>query len=545
MKKTMQRISGLLTCLMLLYSATVPAQTTDSAWLADLAVEEREALDALVLYPAETRQAILEVALYPESLIKMESIQRKAKTAFQSLLEKHPQSTQEFLWDLTRYPGLIEQLVAVRDHSSREITQVLEAYPEVIRDRATEALRFYAADLVEIDRLNRKAEAAFETLLTEYPVGVQASLRHLLDFPEVLSILTENIKLTILVGDLYVKDPQRVLQQADSLNLVVARRQAEELADWKQSLEEDPEARAQLEASAEAFKEEHDYLYDDEYYEPAYDDIYYEEPEAPEVRTYYFYHYPYWFSYPHWYTYPRWRAYPYWYDWGFYFGPRRSIVVIGLPSFSFVDWYFYHPYHHYRWAHLSARFTRHYYTHRRHGSTITAGVSVWQRRNRAIVSDNWLRDDGRLQDRFREFGKFEADRARYNRNHPQRTLNQEEFRDRNPERYRTIITPRRQGRTVEPDTERRRIPIDTEPRATQDRQPRRTVIRPRQTEPAPRTKADTPRSTVPKVKQGAERHRSISERSKTTTRTAKPTTPRTKAPRTTGTKKTPRKKKND
>ena len=529
MKKSIQHICNLLIFFLVLVPASIQGQT-DQEWLADLATEEEEAIHALVLYPEDTRLAILEVAMHPEALIKMESIQEKTKSAFQAIVENYPQNTQELIWDLTRYPGLIEQLVAVKNGTNKEIKKALDDYPDIIHERAKEAIRFYGKELTEILQLNREAESAFTSLLTDYPNRTQDALKHLLELPEVLSILTDNIKLTVLIGDLYKKDPARVLQQADSLNLVVARQQAQELENWRKSLEEDPQAREELKASADAFGEEHSYYYDDEYYDQSYDEVYYEERDPLEVHHYYYYHYPYWFAYPHWYAYPRWRQYPYWYDWGFYYSPRRTIIVLGLPSFYFTNWYFYHPYHHYRWSHLSAHFTKHYYTHRKHGSSITAGVKVWQSRNRNIVSNDWLRDDGRLQERFREFGKFEADRARYNRSHPKKQLDQKAFRDRNPDRYRTISSSGVQTRS----TEKSRVATQTKRQPTPDPKARKVAIPSKSTRTMPEKKV-APRSSpkIPIVKKGTERHRSISEKNKSTrTRTVQPRTPpKTKAPR--------------
>ena len=267
MKKIIQNIYSLMVLFLILAPGFTLAQT-DREWLTDLATEEEEAINTLVLYPSDTRQAILEVSMHPEALIKMETIQTKVKTAFQSVVEKHPQSVQELIWDLTRYPGLIEELVEVENGTSGEVKQVLKKYPAIIHERAREAVQSYSKELVEIIKLNEEAESAFTILLTNYPESTQEALKHLLDLPEVLSILTDNIKLTVLLGDLYRNDPNLVLHQADSLNLVVAREQARELEDWKKSLETDPQARKELEASAEAFGKEHDgYYYDDYYYD--------------------------------------------------------------------------------------------------------------------------------------------------------------------------------------------------------------------------------------------------------------------------------------
>jgi hypothetical protein len=527
MKKIMQNIILGILLLILAPTQGLEAQV-DRGMLMDLNEQEEEAINALVLYPEETRMAILEASLHPEALIKLEAIQAQSRRAFQDIIAEYPQTTQEVIWDLTRYPGLVERLVALEGAANREVNEALEAYPEIIHERAKMALRSYAWELRSVHRLSIDAEVAFSNLLTPYRPKTRAALQHLVDLPEVLSMLTENIRLTVLVGDLYKKDPAWVLHKADSLNLVVARRQAQELEDWKVSLEKDPMAMQELEASAEAFGNEHGYYYED-YYDESFDDVYYQEERPREVHTYHYYHYPYWFGYPYWYAYPRWRMYPYWYEWGFYFRPGHTAVIVNLPSFYFTNWYFYHPYHHYRWSHLSAHFTQHYYEHRRHGSSITAGVTVWKNQNREVVSDDFLRNDGRLSERFREFGQFEADRARYNRTHPQKQMSQVEFRERNADRYKALDRGTTRQRTIRPGEERTRIPTDVTRQPQPDAR-RKVTIPPKQTEP--RKKVTIPRSRIPTVKKGAEQHRSILERSRSTrTRTIKRTPPKTRAPK--------------
>lgn len=541
---------------LLLFLLLTPTNAQDDKQLlAELVAAEEEAINALVLYPEETRVAILEATLYPEVLIKIESIQSQTRAGFQDLLDRYPQETQEMIWDLTRYPDLIARLVEASQDNSRDREAIIADYPTVIHTRAKEAYHNYLTELEAIHALNTQASQAFEALLVEYPASTQAALRHLLPLPEVLSILTDNIRLAVLAGALYRRDPDWLLAQVDSLHLEVARQNAQELEAWKASLEEDPKAREELKASAEAFSEE--YAYDDDYYDYEQDDLYYQERQRDRVaHDYYFYHYPYWFGYPHWYSYPRWRLYPYWYDWGFYIGPGRNLVVISLPSFYYTHWYFYYPNHHYRWSHLSAHFTRHYRAHPRLGSSITTGISVWQHRNRDVVTREWLQDDGNLSNRFREFGKFEKQRSNYNRSHPKAPLTQRQFIERNSRRYPQMAkkavrsqaattTIERQPKAQQPTKPRTR----TQPDLTQPRKPKTTVFPPK------REKVQQPRTTYPsRIKEGTERHRSLSERSKAT-RTSKvqPKNPRVPAPKTktikpkstTKTQRVPAKKKNN
>ena len=431
-------VVALLTMLFLFVNIFPAQAQTDKELLEELMEEEQDAVNALVLYPEDVRQDIFVSTLHPEALIKMESIQTRTSAAFREVMESLPQSSQETLWDLTRYPGLIHQLALQRTGSEKSIEAVLADYPEVIHRRARDANSDRDLPLVTIDELNHSAESAFNSILNEYPPEVQQSLRALTELPEVLTILTENIRLTLLVGHVYEKDPDWVLHMADSLNLEVARQNAQEIEDWKTSLENDPEAMEELNASVKTYNEE--YGYDDSYYDYDREDFYEESRDEVIVRYHYYYHYPYWFSYPYWYQYPHWRYYPNWYDWGFYYYPDRPVFIVGLPSFHFTYWFFDHGHHHRHYPHLSAHFVKHYHGHRRAGSSITTSVNNWHHRNRDIVSDNWLKDDGRLPKRFKEYGEFESSREKYNNEHPKQIISRKDYVTRNEKKYPTLAT---------------------------------------------------------------------------------------------------------
>ena len=66
----------------------------DKALLRDLAEENKQSVEALALYPEDTRLSILEAAKYPEVLIKMQNIREKTSAAFQTLIEDFPRNTQ-------------------------------------------------------------------------------------------------------------------------------------------------------------------------------------------------------------------------------------------------------------------------------------------------------------------------------------------------------------------------------------------------------------------------------------------------------------------
>jgi hypothetical protein len=409
--------------LMLSLPSFVFAQS-DKALLQELSEENKKSIEALVLYPEDVRLAILETTKYPEILVKMQNLKAKTGAAFRTLIEDYPREEQTVFYDLTRYPGLIENIVRNRG-DNRAVRDALEILPENQRDKAFRVVDWNMSVISKINDLNQTASRTFDALFAPYNATAQQAFRQLLDLPEVIDILNEDLRFTVMVGDLYKDDPAWVIRQMDSLNLVVARNQAQELEEWKNNISNNPDARAELQSAAQEYSTEY-----------GYDDAYYNYPPDRQVveHHYYYHHYPYWYGYPWWDPYPRWRPYPYWWDWGCnFYGP--SVVIVYMPSYHFMHWYFRRPHHHYHYNHLSTVFVNHYYGHRSSGANISAGVREWRNSNRDLVSDEFLSDKTRLPERLKEYGKFEKEREDYNKARPGSETSPVEYLDKNIRKY--------------------------------------------------------------------------------------------------------------
>ncbi len=504
---------------------------SEQALLNQILEEEQKTIEALALYPSNTRLAILEASKFPEALIKLETMQGKTSKDFKALLEKYPQSVQSSVWDLTRYPGLVAAIVEGGQKQGIDFEVAVQDFPKEIVPRARQLSDDYYPVLVEVHRLNRYWDVVFDELMSQYPSTMRDAMRQLVDLPEVLTLLTDNIRLTVLVGDLYRKNPTWLVAQMDSLSIVVAEARAKELEEWRQNLANNPQAEEELQTAAQAYADE--YGYDDAYYDYD-DDLYYDEEdryERPIEYNYYYYNYPYRFGYPTWYPYARWRPYPYWYDWGFYWGHNHVIVIVDLPSFWFVDWHFYHPWNHYYYPHLSSCYVNHYYGHRGSSGSISSNVRNWHGRNRDIVTDDWL-DRARTDSRqFVEYGKLETERERYNRTHVDKPVSQKEYLDKNRKQYPTLSgsveRKREQERTAPPiakqPSEPRREPAKPDVKQPRTEPKKEPTVTPRKETPKERPKFD-----LPKMQKAETQHRDVWEKSKRES----PTRPQVDRPRT-------------
>lgn len=394
---------------------------------AQLLKEDSSQVEALVLYPEDVRESIFEAAMYPAVLVKMADMQQKTSEHMAGIVSALPREEQEEIWNMVRYPGLVDKLGEGRPKSEKEIEALLQAYPADIHDEALKHGRKNHELLKEISNLQAISATTFEAIIKEYPASAQNAFRKLLELPEVLDILTENLRLTVLVGEHYRTDPERLRQTVDSLHLVIARQRAGELEAWKNQLADDPEALRELQQSSEEFA---NYTGNE--------DAYTQEVEQVVITQYVAYPYPYWLGYPWWYSYPRWYPYPWWYDCGFYYS-GGAIVVFDLPSSHFFFWYFHHPWHHYYYPHFSNSCVTHYYHHPRSRSPLTVHVRNWTHENSDIITPQWLENDGQRVERFREYGRLEKDLREYNTRQPGQTMSRERYLSEHKDEYPTIV----------------------------------------------------------------------------------------------------------
>jgi hypothetical protein len=500
----------------LVSGASLTAQTREEL-LQQLLENDRGDVESLMLYPEVTRLHILEASKYPEALIRLQTVQRRTQAAFRTLVENYPEPIQRRVWDLTRYPDLVHYLTAEGRGNRAAFQRILQDYPPEVQQAGMELTESHFDLLVRVDFLDRDAKNAFDLMAADYPERTRAALRALLNEPEALGILSENIRMAVLLGDLYRREPYWMIQQAEQISLEAARQRAKDLESWKQSLQDDPDALRDFEQSAQAYADE--YRYDDEYYNYAGTPY----PDRVVIERHYYYNYPYWFGYPYWYNYPRWRPLPYWQEWGFYPRPGGVVVIFNFPSTYFVNWYFRRPSYIYQYPYLAGRFADYYYGHRNSTCSVVVGVNRWRVRNAAVIQDTWLSDrNGRIE-RLREFGKMESSREQFNREHPREPLNQREFVEQKSKDY-----PRLAERL--PEQAQPAPPRSADPRWNAPAEPSRPAAPPTKT-PTAEPRKESPRPVTPPAKVPAAEPRKDVPRPATPPAKAPTAEPRKEAPR--------------
>jgi hypothetical protein len=496
------------------------AQTTGI--LQQLPEEEQSAIEAIALYPQKERMALLEASLHPEILVRMENIRSTTEEQFKAKVSTLPEEDQKKIYNLSRYPELMTRICdRSKPGSNQEMKEVLEAYPEDIHEDAMDINQKHFDQLLEIQQLYKQADDAFHAMLGTYTASVRETFYSLLNLPAVVNIMTDNMSLTVLLGDIYSRNPQRLVMELDSLSIVLAEQRAQELSDWKRKLEENPEAMQEYEAAAKEFAS--DQGYDDEVYSEPAPDIY-----TDQVYIDYIWRpYPYWFGWPYWYTYPCWYPYPYWYHWGYYYGPGDMMFVIGLPSSFFIGWTFYYDDHFYHYPHFTDHVIDHYYGPRHSGATVPPVVRSLQEGRKSAVPADWFKDPENRVERIKEYGKFKMDYTDAVRESADKTPTEREFLKTNVDRYPTLKPILKDPVEKEVQSKKLRTYEPLPGGLPEKYVPREKVIEPQK---APRTEA---------VDRAKESHQNTWDRLRTVPKTSPQAPPRQTSPARTQPQKSP------
>ncbi len=397
----------LIFCLTLCLSR--PGWAQDLARLDQLLTQQDQAATTLLAQPKERRRAMLEAALYPDTLQELARRQKQTGEQFQRLISPYPRGTQEKIYNLVRYPELLEDLVAGGEKSKGQIQELTSGMPKEVREAARDLAKNHYPLLRDIQALYAASNLALENLLTALPSSSQAAYRTLLGYPEVLETLSLNPDLTTALGQAYRTDPDATFAKLEGWSTDAGRQNAAALEDYRHTLQQDPKARAELQSSAQEFARQYNYPSYDETAPPAYG---YEGTNYATLNSYSFANvnpYPYWFGYPSWYGAPLWRPYPLWYQTGYYNGFGNNFFVVSLPSLFYTNWFYRSPRNFYRYPYLASCYGNYYYRWRSapvYGG-FYQGARNWHYRYRDRISDDLYYHDRYRADRWRDYGHWE------------------------------------------------------------------------------------------------------------------------------------------
>ena len=388
---------SILSLLFFLASLIGYAQSSDRELLHQVASENKDAVNAIALYPTDTRKIIFEVAEYPEVIVKLYVMQSSSQSAFEKLVSQLSQEEQDRIWNMTRYDGLIADLSLSDNQTDADLNAILANYPEEIRIPAKQEVTFNRNLLKQINQLNIQYNTDFEDLLKTYPPAASYAFREIIKIPAVLKLLYDHMQYTVVIGEYYKKNPDRVIHKTDSLYQVLSKRNMQESNDWAQSIQNDSVAQQQFQQATQEYAQYNGYS-------PDQIAITQNQLDDPTPS------FTWWFGYPSWFPDNYWTPNPYWSECGCYWNNSGQMEYFSTPSNNFMQWYFYYPDHFARYPQLANNFYSYYLNHPNSikNNAISLTVDRWKSSNNAIVNDAWDKDPNNRTERFQQLGLLES-----------------------------------------------------------------------------------------------------------------------------------------
>ena len=297
---------------------------------------DTSAVPSLFSRPDSVRSAILMASTFPVGFVRIEEIQKSTSTLFKNLISQYNHTRQKELWEIARFQGLLLLLKENHDKPKKELEALLKNYPERVRNASLHFVKHDYHTIEEMEKIHEKFDSQYKEIIKDFPEQVKNSFDILLRDPMVLSLLAENIKTTIALGDLYRKNPLLIKSLSDSLNLELAKKFGIENQDWNDGVNKDTVSKKELKHIAAKYANEEDYT-DDVYAVP--NNI--NNPNAVDAIG----PYPYWSGYPYWLGSNYWYPYPWWIQMGFYWPIANPYLFFGLYGNYYGGWYFNHPFY--------------------------------------------------------------------------------------------------------------------------------------------------------------------------------------------------------
>ncbi len=379
-----------------------------------LTAEEKEVVRALALYPGNVREAILEATLRPDLIAALNDIATQSRQDFRALVGDLPRDSQALVWEVVRYPAMLDSLVALGPSPSEDAVRAAIATQPADAQESLLLLMAQEPDLAEqAHDVRLQAEQRTSDLLSREPLQVESAFRIVLEQPEALSKMSERPDLVARIAEVYRRDPALVLSRLEEIAQEIDANYEASVQAWAQQLEANPAAAEELVEASRLYAEENGLPppaqeASDPTTEVSVDDAIVAAAPGEGVEGEELVPYPYYYGPP-----PGQEAY---YPYqpqdsaGFYLNELGELVVVSLMTYAFVDWLFDDDDDYWdRYPDLSSEVIINV---DRTNIWIGGGndrVRDWVDDNRHDLPDGWFDNDGDLRDRMGDYADAHRD----------------------------------------------------------------------------------------------------------------------------------------
>ncbi|NBB31186.1 hypothetical protein [Cellulophaga sp. BC115SP] len=298
-------------------------------------------LQSIAPYSSDVRQSILMASQNQNVLDRAQQIRTRSQKSFQDLIKGFGQKEQGYFYEVTRYPNVLNTFATNTNLRRNDVDDLVANTSSILKDNAWSLYRSNRDVIVQIYQLNQNADQEYQQMIQSLDPSTQSAFRQLANYPDVMTLMSDNRDLTARLGERYTNDREGLNKELSELHdSMVAQRQYD-VAEYKKKLNDNPDAAKELDQAAEEYAQSNNYVLPNRDQDVYITNNYYNNNPS---RAYYSNPYSYWCGYPYWYTTPLWYPSSYWYDFRFSFG-IGSVGLYGYASYGFADWFYYGGYY--------------------------------------------------------------------------------------------------------------------------------------------------------------------------------------------------------
>jgi hypothetical protein len=208
-------------------------------------------LQSIAPYSSEVRQSILMASQNQNVLDRAQQIRTRSQKSFQDLIKGFSQKEQGYFYEVTRYPNVLNTFATNTNLRRNDVEDLVSNTSSILKDNAWSLYRSNRDVIVQIYQLNQNADQEYQQMIQSLDPSTQSAFRQLANYPDVMTLMSDNRDLTARLGQRYTNDREGLNKELAELHdSMVAQRQYD-VAEYKKKLNDNPDAAKELDQAAE------------------------------------------------------------------------------------------------------------------------------------------------------------------------------------------------------------------------------------------------------------------------------------------------------
>lgn len=327
------------------------------------------------------------------------------------IMAPYSRNNQKRFYEILRYPDLLSSITADGKPKTREqIEELVEGLPPYLQKTAVRFGQTQFNRLQKLELLFDYCRDSFNKILTPLPEESQQAFQRLLDIPEVLALLTDYPDLSKAIADAYSEAPLSTLEKSGERSSELVSSRNEILIYWSillQSQFDDLDLFLDcIRDYVKDIRHEWELKESDAETNDPFEIFRHQNPSEAKDESVYGQAYPFWFGYPYWDKGKNWRPRNNWLLWGFYLDIDNEIVLAGLPSYNFVDWFLNKDLNHFWYPEVTDLLLKHFESFGKNANGMNDAIGFWLEKVERNVPAALLVADTQRISRIRQYAEF-------------------------------------------------------------------------------------------------------------------------------------------